>query len=113
MTELKALLESEGVDVLKRFENWLRARGLKERSVERYLKAVRRLLSACPLEELDIERLEEFTARARSHAHGVKIFLKFLSRYDERFRRLYEEYKLPRRRVRVPQVLTREEVDRL
>lgn len=100
-------------EILDKYENWLRSRGLKERSVMRYLKAVRRLLSEFSLEELDMEALEDFTARAKSHAHGIKSFLKFMSRYDPRFNELYEGYKLPRRHMKLPVVLTREEVDRI
>ena len=101
------------MEVLSRFENWLRARGLRERSVRRYIKAARRLLQLYRLEELDMERVEEFLAPRPSHAPAVKVFLKFLGRYDERFKHMYEELKLPRRDCKLPEVLTEEEVDRL
>ena len=102
------------MEILEKFANWLRSRGVRESSVYRYLKAVRVFLREVgSIDNINIEALEAFTAKRKSHAHGLKVFLKFLGRYDLKFKQMYEEYRLPKRDMKLPQILTKEEVRKL
>lgn len=106
-----------------KFLAWLRSRGeYSGNSLHTYLAEFRRLCAFMAARgkgprQLTYEDYMDLMASAGSTKAPmvVKLYLKFLYEVtgDERWRRLYERIRVPRRRKRLPDVLTREQVQRL
>ncbi|RLF03640.1 MAG: hypothetical protein DRK00_08595 [Thermoprotei archaeon] len=104
----------------EKFYRWLKGKGLRPNTIHTYLVIFRSLglyASRFGLKpwELSFEQLLPFLSRSSKAPMIVKYYFKYLylTRGEERYKRIWEAVKLPRKRLGLPETLTREQVDRL
>jgi len=114
---------SEGSkELAQNFLNWLRLRGVSPNSAHRYLITLRKVISWCEMwgkTIYDITYDDLLKIINELHESNIipiiKLILKFLHELseDEKFMEIYQKLKTPKKRRKLPDVLTEEEIQKL
>jgi len=109
-------------EIAVQFLNWLKVRGVSENTQHRYLITLRKIISWCEMWGKTIyDTTYEDWLKISNELHEsnmipiIKAILKFLyeTTNDEKFMEIYQKVKVPKKKKRLPEVLTPEEVQNL
>ena len=109
-------------EIAVQFLNWLKVRGVSENTQHRYLITLRKIISWCEMWSKTIYDITyDDLLKIINELHEsniipiIKLILKFLHELseDEKFMEIYQKLKTPKKRRKLPDVLTEEEVQKL